>query len=174
MKKEIAIPVALVLSLGLCPVAYANDDSLVSVGEGKSIDVVARFESVQDEPDVYSIDVAWEDMRFLYRERGSKQWDRRDHSYVDAAESSWIDDTAAITVTNHSNVHVTAAFDYAALEGTGVSGAFDIASKDLPAGVIGKREEAASVTSTLVVKGMPSDVIDALGVKIGTATISIG
>lgn len=74
--------------------------------------------------DVISADIAWEAMDFTYTEGSVGTWNPGTHSYSGGTEGGWSTDKAGITVTNHSNVGIDAAFSFAANSGVNVTGTF--------------------------------------------------
>ncbi|MBX9035111.1 hypothetical protein [Gordonibacter massiliensis (ex Traore et al. 2017)] len=173
MKKIAAVSTAFMLALCMSSVAFADGGSISGSGESQSIDVTAKYDDTTTTPTVYSVDVSWESMQFVYSESGSKIWNPLTHAYEDNVVSRWLKDKAAITVTNHSNVDVETAFSYVPERGVGVSGSFDVTGERLAAGVVGEYGSAPSVVSTLTISGKPSDVVTANGTKVGAVTVSI-
>ena len=74
-----------------------------------------------------SVDIAWDAMDFTYSAPSKGAWDPATHTYVGATEGGWSNNTPAITVTNHSNVAVSATLGFTA-NVTGVIGTFTEAS----------------------------------------------
>lgn len=169
MKKAIALILTMVLLLSLSATAFADT---IQTGD-KNIDVTAQYNQGITTPDVYSVDIQWEGMTFVYNESGSKVWNPATHTYTDNTTAGWVDNTAAITVTNHSNVAVTAEFTYAPVEGTGVTGTLDVSTGELAAGEVNDVDGADSVVSTLTISGVPTETVTAEGVVVGIITVSI-
>lgn len=170
MKKFLALLMALTVVLSMSTTAFAAS---TPSEEDESIDVTAKYSNTATTPDVYSLDIRWDDMTFTYSESGSKVWDPATHTYTDETTASWDKTTAKITVTNHSNVDVEVTFGYAAEAATGITGTLDKTSETLAAGVENDVANAASVTATLTIAGKPSSTVTETGVKIGTVTVSI-
>ena len=62
--------------------------------------------------DVVSVDILWDAMEFVYTPSSRGEWDPDSYTYVGGTPASWTSTTNTITVTNHSNVGVTAAFRF--------------------------------------------------------------
>ena len=106
--------------------AYA--DTIGTAGGTASHDVTATYRADSSGGaggKVYSVDITWGDMAFTYTAEAGI-WDPTTHKTTDAEGGVWTvnnDGGNTITVTNHSNTGVTAAFSYAADTGfEGISG----------------------------------------------------
>lgn len=165
---------ALSLTAGMSITAAAAGGSAngVKAGEDKFIEVTAVYSGESSEATVYSVDIVWEDMNFVYDAVESKKWNPDDHTYTDVVTGGWEKDTADVTVTNHSNASVDVALAYQPIEGYGVSGALKVTDGTLAAGVENQYGNADRLTSTLTISGTPTG-IDANGVKVGTITVTI-
>ena len=60
---------------------------------------------------VYSVDVVWTDVCFKYTP-GSQTWDPSTHTYITTGESKWDDNSASVTVANHSNTSIGVKVDF--------------------------------------------------------------
>lgn len=109
--------------------------------------------------DVVSVDVQWDAMTFTYQEVTLGTWNPGSHSYIGTVDGGWSDNKPSITVTNHSNVDVTADFSFATGYSSGIIGTFYSKSGetytalqsseqtfDLAAGEVGKKDEADAKT----------------------------
>lgn len=89
---------------------------LTSLDESATVDVVITYEESTVSTDViYSVDVEWTDMNFVYG-GATAQWNPSEHSYsTQTKDPDWIKKDGKVTVTNHSNsaVGVSIAFDKA-------------------------------------------------------------
>ena len=177
MKKKAALVLTLAMVFSLAPLsAYA--DTLTAVGGTASHDVTATYvdgSSGGAGGTVYSVDIAWGDMAFTYT-AAAGTWDPAKHAYTGAEGGVWTvdkDGGNTITVTNHSNADVTAAFSYAADAGfTGISGSFDNALLNLPTAVGTAVEAAPKGTTSLSLDG-PLDSAATTSTKIGTITVTL-
>ena len=177
MKKKTALVLTLAMVFSLAPLsAYA--DTIDRVGGTASHDVTATYvdgSSGGAGGKVYSVDITWGDMAFTYTAEAGI-WDPTTHKTTGAEGGVWKVDKEGgntITVTNHSNTDVTAAFSYAAAEGfTGISGSFDNASLDLPTAVGTAVEAAPKGTTSLSLDGA-LDSNTTASTKIGTITVTL-
>lgn len=177
MKKKTALVLTLAMVFSLAPLsAYA--DTLTAVGGTASHDVTATYvdgSSGGAGGTVYSVDIAWGDMAFTYTAEAGI-WDPAKHAYTGAEGGAWTvdkDGGNTITVTNHSNADVTAAFSYAAAPGfDGISGTFDNASLALKTAVGTEVANAPSGTAALTLDGaLGSDTT--ANTTIGTITVTL-
>ena len=177
MKKKTALVLTLAMVFSLAPLsAYA--DTIDRVGGTASHDVTATYvdgSSGGAGGTVYSVDIAWGDMAFTYT-AAAGTWDPANHTYTGAEGGVWKVDKEGgntITVTNHSNTDVTAAFNYAPAEGfTGISGSFDNASLALKSAVGTAVEAAPKGTTSLSLDGA-LDSNTTASTKIGTITVTL-
>lgn len=177
MKKKTALVLTLAMVFSLAPLsAYA--DTLTAVGGTATHEVKATYKA---DPSggaggtVYNVDIAWGDMAFTYT-AAAGTWDPAKHAYTGAEGGTWAVDKEGgntITVTNHSNADVTAAFSYAAAEGfTGISGSFDKESLALKSAVGTEVANAPSGTAALTLDGaLGSDTT--ANTTIGTITVTL-
>lgn len=153
-------------------------------GYSHTIDVYGTYTSYQESAEIISVDVEWEAMSFTYAEEQQGTWNPSTHEYDnDTEEAGWVDNSADITVTNHSNVDVTATFSFAAedayndVSGTNyVTGEFKNVDEnsyvELNAGVENKKDKADSKTVTFEIGGkLGSDVGEET--QLGTITVSV-
>ena len=156
MKKKTALVLTLAMVFSLAPLsAYA--DTITSVGSSASHDVTATYRADSSGGaggTVYSVDITWGDMAFTYTAEAGI-WDPATHKTTDAEGGVWTvdkDGGNTITVTNHSNTGVTAAFSYAADTGfEGITGTFDNASLNLETavGTTADNTKIGTITVTL-------------------------
>ena len=178
MKKKLALVLTLAMVFSLAPLsAYAND-TITGVGGTASCDVKATYvdgTSGGAGGTVYSVVIDWGDMAFTYT-AAAGTWDPAKHAYTGAEGGVWKVDKEGgntITVTNHSNTDVTAAFNYAPAEGfTGISGSFDNALLNLPTAVGTAVEAAPKGTASLSLDGA-LDSAATTSTKIGTITVTL-
>lgn len=177
MKKKTALVLTLAMVFSLAPLsAYA--DTIGTAGGTASHDVTATYRADSSGGaggTVYSVDITWGDMAFTYTAEAGI-WDPATHKTTDAEGGVWTVDKDGgnmITVTNHSNTDVTAAFSYAAASGFGdISGSFDKESLALKTAVGTEVANAPSGTAALTLDGaLGSTTAD--NTKIGTITVTL-
>ena len=180
MKKKTALVLTLAMVFSLAPLSvYA--DTITAVGGTASCDVKATYRADSSGGaggaggKVYSVDITWGDMAFTYTAEAGI-WDPTNHTYTDAKGGAWAvdkDGGNTITVTNHSNTDVTAAFSYAPAEGfTDISGTFDNASLALKSAVGTEVANAPKGTAALTLNG-PLDSNTPANATIGTITVTL-
>lgn len=169
MKRIITLAMTLALVMSLTVPAFAYGP-----GDEKELDVTAKYNSSTTTKPVYSVDIEWDSLTFVYNETNTKTWKPSDHSYDTATNGSWDKTSANITVTNHSNAAVTVAMAYtASATDSGVTAALTGGSKTLAPGVENKASEADSVTGTVTISGKPNSSVTASGITVGSVTITI-
>lgn len=177
MKKKTALVLTLAMVFSLAPLsAYA--DTIGTAGGTASHDVTATYRAGSSGGTggtVYSVDITWGDMAFTYTAEAGI-WDPATHKTTGAEGGVWTVDNEGgntITVTNHSNTGVTAAFSYAAVDGFGdISGSFDHDSLTLQTAVGTAVEAAPKATTSLSLNGaLGSTTTD--NTKIGTITVTL-
>lgn len=174
MKKvlSIALIAMLVFSFGTMSV-FAESDTLTGAGS-KTIDVKAKYTDGVTTPTVYSVDLTWGAMEFTYSVSGTKTWNPSTHVYDVVTTPTWTAAGNTVTVTNHSNAAVTAAFVYAKAAGfDGVNGTFNNASLPLLATVEGSAVGSApSGSTTLTLDGTLANTVTNF-TKVGTITVTL-
>lgn len=177
MKKKTALVLTLAMVFSLAPLSvYA--DTITKVGGIASHDVTATYRADSSGGaggKVYSVDITWGDMAFTYTAEAGI-WDPATHKTNDAEGGVWTVDKDGgnmITVTNHSNTGVTAAFSYAADTGfEGISGSFDKESLALKTAVGTEVANAPTGTAALTLDGaLGSDTT--ANTTIGTITVTL-
>lgn len=177
MKKKTALVLTLAMVFSLAPLsAYA--DMITTGGGTASHDVTATYRADSSGGaggTVYSVDITWGDMAFTYTAEAGI-WDPATHKTTGAEGGVWTVDKEGgntITVTNHSNTGVTAAFSYAAADGFGdISGSFDHDSLTLQTAIGTAVEAAPKATTSLSLNGaLGSTTTD--NTKIGTITVTL-
>ena len=131
MKKLIAFVLAFTMAAAMAVPALADDGSTTDTtnntnvtgeGPGASIPVHGTYQGPKD---VVSVDVVWDAMDFIYTDASEGTWNPTTHKYEYPTTAGWswkkpegvTKDAPEITLTNHSNVGVKAAFDFAASTG---------------------------------------------------------
>lgn len=136
-------------------------DSMTLTDEKKSgdIPVYGRYTTYQTSAKVISVDLEWDSMDFSYVVSQNRIWNPETHECDDGeTEAAWEKDTSDITVTNHSNIGVTAFFKYDKNQNSSVNGSFKnnegvVNFVDLKAGVRDAYDEADKETVQFVIDG---------------------
>ncbi len=173
MKRIIGTILTLTMVMGLSVTAFASET--VGQNGSQSIDVTAKYSAAVTTPDVYSVDIAWEDMTFTYSEAGTMDWEPATHTYKENITAGWDKESADVTVTNHSNVAVDVTFGYTPVETYGITTSLSNTESavNLAAGAESNVAGAAHTTATLTVNGTPNENVTADGVVVGTITVTI-
>ena len=172
MKKIISLTIAVALFMSFSTTAYAADTSPkngVSEGGTASIDISANYQAGSASTQIVSVDIAWGAMNFTYTDGAEGQWDPATHTTGAAGTGSWSASDNAITVTNHSNVGVTATFEYTQTIDT-VTGSFSQNSLNLPTAVGTALADAPKGSSNLTLGGTLTETPSG---KVGTVTVRI-
>lgn len=170
MRKFLAISLALVMVLALSVTCFAETQRITTVPTTKTEDVKISYVAGTSAPATYAVDVEWDSLTFVYN-ASAKTWDTTDHVEVNNA-GSWQNDTATITVTNHSNVPITSTIAYAAGTANGnavatLTGGGETVL-DAAAGSVVDAQEA-----TLAITGTPALGAESATATIGTLTVTI-
>lgn len=127
MKKLLVVFLSAVLVLSLSVTVWATTG--YSYGASKdsttTIPVQGTYQSSTGESTpVYSVDISWGSMEFIYKESSKGTWDPATHTYKNSS-GSWTcaDGADTITVTNHSNAYVSCSIQYTPNDSySGISG----------------------------------------------------
>lgn len=127
MKKFLASLLALAMAVSMSVTAFAATELETSPADGKSegsysIAVTGKYVAGSNAKETISVDIAWEKMEFTYT-AGSSSYSPDTHKTTTTA-GSWNADKKAITVTNHSNVYITAGFTFTQGNGVTTTGSF--------------------------------------------------
>ena len=165
MKKIVSLTLALALMLSLALTAFAADTD--------SRDVTAKYEKTENEGEIRSFVLNWDELTFTYSEHTEKTWNPNTHTYTEETTGGWDKKEAEITVTNHSNIPLNVTMALTPVEGTGVTATLTGGNATLAAGVEGQMENAASVTGTLKIDGKPVGDVAAEGIKVASITVTV-
>lgn len=188
MKKLIAITLALAMIFAMSITAFADEveSPTTLTNKAPSVNIPVNGEYIEEllSDEIISVDVEWEAMNFTYAATQQGTWNPQTHEYDNSAkDAAWVNETTSdITVTNHSNVDVTATFTfkaettYSTVTGSFKAGEADTAADSklvkLDAGVQDKPDEAANETVTFEIGGTLAEGT-AEGTKLGTITVSV-
>jgi len=164
--------IALGTGVNVCAASPITD-----VNDTDSKDVKASYHANVEANTVYSVDLKWGSMEFVYTIDNEGTWDPEKHQFTNASESgkwSCEEKQDEVTVTNHSNAPVNVSFVYQAETNyNGITGNFDkrdATKLDTAEGTA--VSNAPAVTAKLSLAGkLGKDVKSAT--KIGTATVSL-
>lgn len=173
MKKVLVFPLVAGLALALSITALADSAKQVTPTDLPTIPVTGSYQESAGGEIVYSLDIAWGDMNFVYTKENVGTWDPNTHTYTGGGNSTWSYTPAGangelagnvIQVTNHSNIAVTCSMDFAVareLE-TVVRGGFNKSSINLgSAEGKGVNDESLSDYMELNILGeLPEDYIN--------------
>lgn len=171
MKKVFVLILALMI-LAVPTIVFAAENTIHGTGS-HSIDVQAKYTHGTSTPDVYSVDIAWGAMQFVYSASGTRVWNPSTHQYTGNTTIGWSAVGNTVTVTNHSNKDVNVTFAYTKASGfDGVSGTFSVNSDTLDAGALGNVEGADSVSTKLTLSGTLASNVTSF-TKVGSITVSL-
>lgn len=169
MKKIAVLILAIMMLMAISTAAFA---ATITTGD-QTIDVEAQYQDKTSTATVYSVDITWGAMQFIYTESGSMTWNPSNHTYTDSTTVGWTATGNTVTVVNHSNASVTASLAFDAFNAySTVTGAFDVASKTLKAGEVNGYDTADKVTATLTLGGTLAETVTEF-TKIGKIIVTI-
>ena len=171
MKKITTMLAAAALVCTMSTTAFAADQDGVGTGSYNT-DVKGTYYTGSSSDVVYSVDIAWTDMSFIYTGAGEGTWDPETHQYSGSSEGAWTASNDSITVTNHSNAAVKATASYQAETGyESTTMTFGNNGATVATAVDTTVQNAPSATITVTPGGTLAE--SANGGKIGTITVSI-
>ena len=174
MKKIMNCALSAMLCLGMSMPVMAETTS--EVPGSKDIPVTGEYQESAAPATVYSVDITWEGMDFIYQEASKGTWNPETHKYDNVGKDTW-QGTGTVTFTNHSNAPITAVPSYKAAEGfEDASVTYDKASVLLGSAdaELDENGTGKAVTGTLEVTpqgSLPKTATD--NVCIGTLTLSL-
>lgn len=186
MKKHLISAVtALALAAAMHIPALAENRLTNQSAGAHTMDVQGKYQAGAAAVDIISVDIQWVGLEFTYTAGNAGTWNPAEHIYTDGTEGSWNDEKGSITVTNHSNVAVTAGFAFefsCPTDGKDIRGVFyeqnapdDIESTNpvltLASAVGTKRENAPNNTIYFGVSG--KDCVIAEDGTLGVITVTI-
>lgn len=174
MKKLVSVLLAVAMVMAMSTAAFAASSSEILNAGTQDITVKAEYKNNVSIADSVCVDILWESMEFTYTVSGDLEWDANKHDYNDKTQGTWTASGNTVTVTNHSNIAVTAAFSFAAnAEYSSVTGSFDNSSINLPSAIgKGMTDPSLSGTSKLTLGGTLSSTAASMS-AVGTITVDI-
>lgn len=184
MKKLLTLMLALVFAFAMSVnifAAEANTDGEkldpTKTNNSTTANVDVKISGSDNLETVYSVVVTWESLDFTYNFGEADLWDPTEHNYSSSGtgtEGGWTDNTAVITVTNHSNANIRAKASFAeeaqSLTRNDVTASISNPSFTVSSAVGTEYNSAPNGTFTCTVSGVPSVTSD---FNIGTITITI-
>lgn len=174
-KRFFAALIVLVLAVSMCSPAFAANIGIGSSDVG-TVSIAVTGHGGSSGP-VYHIVLNWDSLTFTYDLAESETtWDPDDHRYESSGRGNagWVNDSAGITVTNHSNtdIGVNISFEGGGTEKTvnNVTATLTNASFTLATGVGRDYASADSNAATVTVSNAPS--VES-GFDLGKIVISI-
>lgn len=166
MKKLIALFVMIAVMTSLAVTAFAEEN--VGIGDYSTEVKGTYVAGTTGDGAIYSVDITWSAMSFTYHAAKEPVWDVETHSYSESVAAYW-EGEGTITVTNHSNVSISATPVYTAEEG------YEEASMlfDAEKLVVSSAESGAEQTGVIAVTPSGTLPANANGEKIGTITVTI-
>ncbi len=150
--------------------ANAETDTLTNGGSASQDVTFTQGDVDTSNTAVYSVDILWTDIYFKYT-AGNQTWDPTTHTYIGSGKSNWIDNTASITITNHSNVSVgvKVAFEQSSPQNGSATVAVNNPQFTLESAVNTSVANAPTKTATLTATGIPTS-----NAAIGKVKITVG
>ena len=168
--KRIGTLILAIIMLAAMSVPVFADESFDGVDDSVNVEVngIVQYTG-SSEVQLISVDVAWEEMYFTYVEGVHYGWNAETHEYAGGYDGYWENSEADITVTNHSNVGVTASLSFQSNVET-VTGAFAERSGTENDGILELEsaedtevDEAPAATATFSVEGSISESAEMMG-----------
>ena len=169
MKKVLSIVLAIAMIASMATVAFANPVTLTALGS-QTIDVNGVYADGEKVGN-YKVIVAWADMEFTYTTNAT-EWNVDTHMWDVTEEAAWAG-AGTITVTNHSDVKVTASAAYAAVEGGNTAMAFTNNHAEGAAPAVSASADAVSAAPAATIGATVSAGTITESGKIGTITVTI-
>lgn len=174
IKKLTAVAMTGMMVLGMGTSVCAAEPITPSKGTGTK-DVQATYVANTKAQTVYSVDITWGSMEYTYTIDSEGTWNPGTHQYTGKSEGNWTCDDGAdqVTVTNHSNAAVNAAFTYGAeSDYKSINGTFNNPEETLETAEDTEPSNAPKATSTLSLSGALKKNVTT-PTTIGTATVTL-
>lgn len=181
MKKFFAISLAIAMAVTMSLSAMAAESTVTSNNGTETIPVKAVYVDGVSTPETVSVNLEWGAMEFTYTTGGTRTWDSATHTYtVSNATNGWAATGNTVKVTNHSDIAVKAAFEYAPVAENTLTGSFTYDNSKVPAegaislnaGEVNNPTGADHVTATLTLSGTPATTLTTL-TQVGNITVTI-
>lgn len=176
MKKLAAMAMTGAMVLGTGATAFAAELPADAVTGNTTHDVNAVYEATAAADTIYSADITWGSMAFTYTVADEGTWNPQTHQYDGAsAAGTWTCDQDAnkVTVINHSNAPINAAFAYTSEAAySTITGTLDKTTAVLATAEGTAVAEAPSASSVLTLSGKLGKNVNTL-TKVGTVTVTL-
>lgn len=176
MKKflTITLAIAMILTMGSIS-AFAATTNIDEAPGSDSADVKASYQAGSTGGTVYSVDIEWGSLEFIYTDAAAGTWNPGTHTYdgaITAAGWNCASGADEITITNHSNAAIKAELTYASdAAHTTVTGAFDQSTLNLDTADGIAVGSAPNATAKLTLSGTMAETAGT--VTVGTVTVTI-
>lgn len=174
IKKLTAVAMTGMMVLGMGTSVCAASP-ITRIGGTDTKEVKATYYTDDKADTVYSVEITWGSMEYTYTIGSEGTWDPSTHQYTGKSEGEWTCDDGAdqVTVTNHSNAAVNAAFKYEAEgEYNGITGSFNSDTVNLETAEGTTKDKAPNETVKLTLDGALDKNVET-HTKIGTATVTL-
>ena len=142
------------------PLGDVKTDTITSIGGTASSDLQLNYNgSVSTDP-VYSVDVTWTDISFVYTGGGAATWNPGTHAYdITTGTEGWSDSQGSVLVKNHSNEKVAVEVTFEQSDPANGTATLDIMGGTfiLDSAVDTTYMNAPSNTATIAAGGVPAE-----------------
>ena len=176
MKKFFALALALVLTCALAVTCFAEyTPTMDALTDSATNDVKVTYVAGGTSAEIYAVDVVFDEMNFTYTAASEGTWDPETHTYKNIEEAKWNKTSAAIKVTNHSNValDVTVTYAKAATYEGAVTPTISNGEFELARATAGSEFAAAPTATATLNIGAGVPVSGNTNLTIGTVTVAI-
>lgn len=120
MKKWLTLPLAAGCLVLLAMPALANEGHMNRPSDLSTIPVKGSYQEKLETETVYSVDISWGSMEFVYAKEGTGVWNPETHSYDNVSGAGWQYPAGGpgglagneVQITNHSNTKIVCSLDF--------------------------------------------------------------
>ena len=120
MKKWFTLPLAAGCLVLLAMPALANEGHMNRPSDLSTIPVKGSYQEKLETETVYSVDISWGSMEFVYAKEGTGVWNPETHSYDNVSGAGWQYPAGGpgglagneVQITNHSNTKIVCSLDF--------------------------------------------------------------
>ena len=124
MKKWLTLPLTAGCLVLLAMPALANEGHMNRPSDLSRIPVKGSYQEKLETQTVYSVDISWGSMEFVYAEEGTGIWNPETHTYDNVNGAGWQYPAGGpgglagneVQITNHSNTKIVCSLDFATEE----------------------------------------------------------